>query len=128
MASTFGMTIRRPVVAAGIITAAVVIGFVAFQLWSRGPHGGLTQADAIRVAQAHVDQGSTSIRSAELRQDFHTGFDLSPHPWTWVITFNGQWHLLCQGSGDTCDSTTEWVAVDYYTGDWIASQFSYPAP
>ena len=122
------MTLRRRAVAAGIIIAAVVLGFVAFQLWPRGPHGGVTQSDAIRVAQAHVGQGSTSIRSAELRQDFHTGFDLAPHPWTWVVTFNGQWHLLCEGTGSACDSTTEWVAVDYYTGEWIASQFSYPAP
>ena len=118
----------RRTVAAGIIVVAVLLGFVGFQLWPRGPHGGVTQSNAINVARAHVDPGSTSIRSAELRQDFHTGFDLPPHPWSWVVTFNGRWHLLCEGTSRACDSTTEWVAVDYYTGEWIASQFSYPAP
>jgi hypothetical protein len=128
------MTLRRRAAAAGIIIAAVVLAVFAFQFWSvhlrdeSRPHGGLTRSDAVKVAQAHVDQGSTGIRSAELQQGFHTGFDIPVHPWTWVVTFNGQWHLLCQGPSPACDSTTEWVAVDYYTGEWIASQFSYPAP
>ena len=123
------MNRRRHVVAAAIIIIAVAgLAFLTFQLWPRGPQGGLAQTDAIKIAQAHVDQGSTGVRSAELRHDFRTGFALPVHPWTWVVTFNGQWHLLCQGTDNACDPTTEWVAVDYYTGEWIASQFAYPAP
>ena len=123
------MTRRRHVVAAAIIIIAVAgLAFLTFQLWPRGPHGGLAETDAIKIAQAHVDQGSTGVRSAELRHDFRTGFALPVHPWTWVVTFNGQWHLLCQGTDNACDPTTEWVAVDYHTGEWIASQFAYPAP
>jgi hypothetical protein len=61
--------------------------------------------------------------SAEITRDFKT------HHWAWVVTFNGQWHLLCSGhvTDGSCDPTTEWVAIDFYTGQWIASQFSYPA-
>jgi len=46
-----------------------------------------------------------------------------------LATFNGQWHLLCSGhvTDGSCDPTSQWVASDYYTGQWIASQFAYPA-
>jgi hypothetical protein len=88
------------------------------------PRGGLTRAQAIQAAWEHVDAGAVSVASSEIRQDFNTGFDLPVHRWAWVVTFNGHWQLLCQGP---CDRTTEWVAIDYSTGSWIASQYSYPA-
>ncbi|HET9050970.1 MAG TPA: hypothetical protein VFO60_04660 [Candidatus Dormibacteraeota bacterium] len=68
--------------------------------------------------------------SAEVRHDFASaplGHVVPAHPWTWVVTFRGRWELLCETSPDGCVVTSEWVAVDYYTGAWIASQYAYPA-
>lgn len=87
------------------------------------PRGGLTRTQAIQAAWAHADTGAIGVESSEVRQDFNTGFDLPVHRWVWVVTFYGHWELLCQGP---CDRTTEWVAIDYSTGEWIASQYSYP--
>jgi hypothetical protein len=116
------------------ISAVVVLlalGSLALLLWgtTQGgpPRGGLTRAQAIQAAWTHVDKGAVAVSSAEVRRDFNTGFDLPIHRWAWVVTFSGQWHLLCQGGPEGCDPTTEWVAIDYYTGDWIASQHSYPS-
>jgi len=69
------------------------------------------------------------MRSAEIKRDFHAGFDPPKHDWAWVVTLNGQWHLLCSGhvTDESCDPTSQWVAIDYYTGLWLAAQFSYPA-
>ena len=106
------------------VLALVLIAVLGLRL-TRNPGHGLSQVDAVRIARAHANAGVTGLRSAEIRHDFNTGFGLHVHPWTWLVTFNGQWHLLCSGG---CDPTTEWVAIDYYTGDWIASQYSYPAP
>jgi len=87
------------------------------------PPGGLSRSQATQAAWTHVDAGATAVASSELRKDFNTGFDLPVHRWTWVVTFYGHWELLCQGP---CDRTTEWVAIDYSTGQWIASEYSYP--
>ena len=70
-----------------------------------------------------MDPGALGVTSAEVREDFNTGFDLPVHHWAWIVTFNGTWQLLCSGA---CDRTTEWVAIDYGSGVWIASQYSYP--
>jgi hypothetical protein len=93
------------------------------------PGRGISQADAIHLAWDHTGQGAISVRSAEIRRNFQTGFNLPTHHWTWLVTFNGQWHLLCSGhvTDGSCDPTSQWVAIDYYGGQWIASQFSYPA-
>lgn len=106
------------------LTIVLVLALLAIRLWPTSPHVGLSQAAAIQIAWAHVDQGATGVSSAEVRHDFHTGFDIPIHDQTWVVTFAGQWHLLCAGG---CDPTTEWVAIDYDTGEWIASQYSYPS-
>jgi len=87
------------------------------------PRGGLTRTQAIQAAWEHVDPGALGVTSAEVREDFNTGFDLPVHHWAWILTFNGTWQLLCSGA---CDRTTEWVAIDYGSGVWIASQYSYP--
>jgi hypothetical protein len=100
----------------------VALALLLVQVWPASPHGGLSQPAAIQIASAHVDPGATRVVSADVRRDFHTGFDIPTHELAWVITFSGQWHLLC---GPGCDPTTEWVAVDYFTGMWIASQYSY---
>jgi hypothetical protein len=99
------------------------LSFLALRLLPTRPHSGLSQAAAVQIAWTHVDAGATSVLAAEVRHDFHTGFDIPTHDQAWVVTFSGQWHLLCGGA---CDPTTEWVAIDYYTGEWIASQYSYP--
>ena len=99
-----------------------------FQLLDR-PGTGISRSEAIQAAWAHTEQAAITVRSAEITRDFQTGFDLPTHHWAWVVAFNGQWHLLCSGhvTDGSCDPTSEWVAIDYYTGKWIASQYSYPA-
>jgi hypothetical protein len=106
------------------LLVVVALGLLVFKAWPTSPHGGLSQPAAIQIAWAHVDPGATRVVSADVRRSFHTGFNIPAHEQAWVITFTGQWHLLCNGG---CDPTTEWVAVDYYTGEWIASQYSYRA-
>ena len=92
------------------------------------PGKGISSSDAIQLAWEHSGPGAVSVRSADIKRNFRTGFDLPTHPWAWVVTFNGQWHLLCSGhvTDGSCDPTSQWVAIDYHTGQWIASQFSYP--
>ena len=111
----------RLLLVAGLIVL-LSLGFLAAKFWP-SPTGGLSEAAAIQMARDHVDPGATGVVSAEVRHNFHTGFDIPMHDQAWVVTFSGQWHLLCDGG---CDPTTEWVAIDYYTGKWIASQYSYP--
>jgi len=113
-----------------VISSVVVIlsiASLAILFWGMTqagpPRGGLTRTQAIQAAWEHVDPGALAVASAEVRKDFNPGFDLPVHPWAWVVTFNGHWQLLCSGA---CDRTTEWVAIDYGTGVWIASQYSYP--
>ncbi|TMC42924.1 MAG: hypothetical protein E6J25_06845 [Chloroflexi bacterium] len=110
----------------GVIVIILVVASLAILLWPRPPHGGLSRTDAIRVAWEHVQAGAVGVSGSEVRHNFDSGFGLPVHSWAWVITFNGQWHLLCQGHGGGCDPTSEWVAIDYYSGDWIASQHAYP--
>jgi hypothetical protein len=113
----------------GIAAAVVLVAIasVAILAWGTAqwspPSGGLSQGQAIQLAWANAGSGAVGIVSAEAHKDFKTGFDLPVHRWAWVVTFYGHWELLCHGS---CDRTTEWVAVDYSTGEWIASQHSYP--
>lgn len=116
------MTARRLFVLVGLVIL-LCIGFLAIRIWTITPNG-LSRAAAIQIAWTHVDSGATAVLSAEVRSNYQTGFDIPVHPRAWVVTFSGQWHLMCQG---TCDPTTEWVAIDYYTGEWIASEYSYPA-
>jgi hypothetical protein len=107
-----------------LISLVIVLGLglLATRFSPISLHAGLPEATAIQIAWTHVDQGATRVFSAEVRRRFHTGFDIPVHDQAWVVTFTGEWHLLCDGS---CDPTTEWVAIDYYTGVWIASQYSY---
>jgi hypothetical protein len=106
------------------LTIVLGMALLATRLWLASPHVGLSQAAAIQIAWTHVDQGATGVSSAEVRHNFRTGFDIPIHDQAWVVTFAGQWHLLCAAA---CDPTTEWVAIDYKTGEWIASQYSYPS-
>jgi hypothetical protein len=93
------------------------------------PHGGLAAAAAVREARSHADPGAHSVASAVVRHDvIDQSFPGPPiHRWVWLVTFSGQWYLLCSGTSDGCNPTTEWVAVDYYTGTWVRSEYSYPA-
>lgn len=111
-------------IAAGLIVV-LGIGLATFKLWPTGPHGGLTQADAVRIARTHAGPQATTVISAEIRHDFDTGFNLPVHQWSWVVTFSGKWELACVGA---CSRNSEWVAIDYYTGQWIASEYAYQAP
>jgi hypothetical protein len=111
-----------------VLTVVTVV--TALGLQSRdSPGNGISRTDAIQLASAHTDSGAVTVRSAEIKRNFRTGFDLPTHQWAWVVTFNGHWQLICSGhvTDGSCDPTSEWVAIDYYTGQWIASQFSYPA-
>lgn len=107
----------------GVLAIAALATLIWGRTWDGPPRGGLTRTQAIQAAWNHVDSGAIGVASSEVRQDFNTGFDLPVHHWAWVVTFYGHWSLLCGGG---CDRTTEWVAIDYGTGVWIASQYSYP--
>jgi len=124
-------TARRRTVLLVLCGLVVVVALAALAIGverANDPGKGIPRADAIQRAWQHMDPGGVAVASAELRHDFQTGFDLPTHSWAWVVTFTGQWRLLCSGHDPSgaCDPTTEWVAIDYYTGDWIASQYSYP--
>jgi hypothetical protein len=108
-----------------LIVIVLALASLALVLLPRPPRGGLSRSAAIQAAWKHVDAGAVSVSGAEIRHDFNTGFDLPVHSWAWVVTFSGQWHLLCQGGPEGCDPTSEWVAIDYSSGAWIASQHSY---
>ncbi len=123
---------RRVLLVLGGLALGVTVVTLAMALTNRPPDipgSGISRSDAVQKAWEHTGSGGVSVRSAEIKRDFHTGFDLPQHHWAWVVTFNGQWHLLCSGhvTDESCDPTSQWVAIDYYTGQWIASQFSYPA-
>ena len=108
-----------------VVTAVTALGVQS----PDSPGKGISRSDAVQMASQHSGQGAVTVRSAEIKRNFVTGFDLPTHHWAWVVTFDGQWHLLCSGhvTDGSCDPTSEWVALDYYTGQWIASQHSYPA-
>ncbi len=104
--------------------ALLAIGLAILRLWPTVPNDGLARADAIRIARTHAGPQATTVISAEIRKDFNTGFNLTVHHWSWVVTFSGNWELICTGA---CTRTSEWVAIDYYTGQWIASEYAYPS-
>ena len=111
-----------------IVTVVTVVTALGLRSMDN-PGKGISGSDAVQRAWDHAGQGAVTVRSAEIKRNFVTGFDLPTHHWAWIVTFNGQWHLLCSGhvTDGSCDPTSEWVAIDYYTGEWIASQHSYPA-
>ena len=106
---------------------AVTVGLIQL---NATPHGGLDRSAAIQLARQHLTRGggdpaTEPVISADLRKNFDTGFGLPEHLWSWVVTFQGNWAIACSGD---CVDRSEWVAIDYYSGDWIASQHSYLAP
>jgi len=99
-------------------------------LASRGDVLAVDHEDFLEVTDPHTVRRGIDIlaRSADdatfaPQLSIQTGFDIPIHDQAWVVTFSGQWHLLCEGG---CDPTTEGVAIDYSTGEWIASQYSFP--
>jgi hypothetical protein len=108
-----------------VVTAVTALGLQSLE----SPGKGISRSDAVHLAWTHSGQGAVTVRSVEIQRNFQTGFDLPTHHWAWVVTFNGHWQLICSGhvTDGSCDPTSQWVAIDYYTGQWIASQFSYPA-
>jgi hypothetical protein len=112
----------------GLALVVTVVAALGLQSLDR-PGRGISRSDAVKLAWEHSGQGAVTVHSAEIKRNFQTGFDLPTHRWAWVVILNGQWHLLCSGhvTDRSCDPTSQWVAIDYYTGQWIASQFSYPA-
>jgi hypothetical protein len=120
---------RKPLLLflAGVAVVVAVAATLALQSLD-SPGSGISRSAAIQRASEHAGHGAVSVRSAEIQRNFQTGFDLPIHHWAWVVTFNGQWQLICSGhvTDGSCDPTSQWVAIDYYTGQWIASQFSYP--
>jgi hypothetical protein len=109
---------------AALFVAAVILAITS------SPGKGMSREDAVQRAWHHTSPGAVAVVSAEVREDFNTGSEAIPiHHWSWVVVFRGSWDLLCiAGPTSSCHRTTEWVAIDYYTGDWIASEFSYQAP
>jgi hypothetical protein len=118
---------RRSLLATVLLAPSVVAVLVA--TGSAGPGApGVTRDAAIRVARNLSDAGATSLVSAVVQHDVVVtwgGNDI--HQWVWLVTFRGQWHLMCGAISDTCDPTTEWVAIDYSTGAWVRSEFTSPA-
>src|SRR5207249_8497736 len=78
----------------GLAVVVAVVTALALQSPNR-PGNGISAADAIQRAWEHSGPGAVTVRSAEIKRDFVTGFELPTHHWAWVVTFNGQWHLLC---------------------------------
>jgi hypothetical protein len=121
---------RKPLLLflAGLAVVVAVAATLALQSLD-SPGNGISRSAAIQLASEHSGPGAVSVRSAEIQRKFQTGYDLPIHHWAWVVIFNGQWHLLCSGhvTDGSCDPTSQWVAIDYTTGQWIASQYSYPA-
>ena len=119
---------RRILILGSVVTvlALASLGILVWGMSQAGgpPRGGLTRTQATQAAWEHVDKGAIGVASVEVHKDFNTGFDLPVHHWAWIVTFYGHWELLCTGA---CDRTTEWVAIDYASGNWIASQYSYPS-
>jgi hypothetical protein len=112
----------------GLFAVALVVALLAVQSLDR-PGTGISRSDAVKLAWEHTGPGAVAVSSAEIRHNFKTGLDVRAPSWAWIVTFSGQWHLLCSGhtTDGSCDPTSQWVAIDYYTGTWIASEFSYPA-
>lgn len=123
-------TIRRALLTGVLVCPSLAAIIVAATTSSPGNPGvGIAQDAAIHIARGVADTGVVGLASAVVRHDvtsrYPGGRDI--HQWVWLVTFRGQWQLLCSGSSDSCNPTTEWVAVDYYTGAWLRSEFSYPA-
>jgi hypothetical protein len=120
---------RRILLIAVLVCPGLAAVLVAITASSSDPHGGLAEAVAIRAARGHADPGALAVTSAVVRHDVPAAALGGPaiHHWVWLVTFHGQWHLLCGGTSDFCNPTTEWVAVDYYTGRWVRSEYAYPA-
>lgn len=104
------MTRAKWVLTSCSVLAVLVIGLAIVKLWPTVPRGGLSQADAIRIARTHAGPQVTRVISAEIRENFNTGFNLPAHRWSRVVTFSGRWELICTGA---CGRTSEWVAIDY---------------
>ena len=111
-----------------ILVVVLLVALLGAQSLER-PGFGISRPDAIKAAWEHVGPGAVAVNSAEIKHHFQTGLNVRAHSWAWVVIFSGQWHLLCSGhtTDGSCDPTSQWVAIDYYTGEWIASEFSYPA-
>src|ERR1700738_3585049 len=114
---------RRLILISAVTGVLAIAAIVVVVLLSQSPGRGLSQDNAVRIARTHVSAAATSVLSTEVRPNFATGFGLPVHKWTWLVTFTGHWEIACSGN---CVSSSEWVAIDYYTGAWIASQFEYP--
>src|SRR5437899_11328605 len=97
-------TKRLVLLASAVITLA--LASLAFLLWTSPPHGGLTRAQAVQTAWTHVNDGATGVTSAEIRRNFDTRLGVPIHDWSWVVTFCGQWHLLCDGEPSVCATTS----------------------
>jgi hypothetical protein len=120
---------KRRLLGLGVLAVVVAVAAALGNQPLDTPGSGISRSEAVQLASEHTDSSAVTVRSAEIKRDFQTGFDLPRHHWAWVVTFNGHWQLLCSGhvTDGSCDPTSQWVAIDYYTGQWIASQFSYPA-
>jgi hypothetical protein len=126
--SRFSKKRMLPLLGGLVMVVTIAVGLALGVQPPDKPGSGSSQSDAVQLAWQHAGTGAVTVRSAEIKHDFHTGFDMPTHHWAWVVTFNGQWQLLCSGhvTDMSCDPTSQWVAIDYYTGQWIASQFAYP--
>jgi hypothetical protein len=122
--------VRRAFLAAVLVALSVAaIAVATTDTWPGFPHGGVARDAAIRLAQNHTDPGAVGMVSAVVQHDVTIPMSggSTLHQWVWLVTFRGQWQLMCSGSSDACNPTTEWVATDYYTGAWVRSEYSYPA-
>src|SRR6266566_729139 len=80
----------------GLFVVVLVVALLGVQSLER-PGTGISQSDAVEVAWDHTGSGAVAVNSAEIRHNFQSGFNLRAHAWAWVVTFSGQWHLLCSG-------------------------------
>lgn len=81
---------------ASLVAVVLVVALIGRQSPER-PGKGISRSDAITLAWQREGSDAVAVSSAEIRHDFNPGFNLPTHRWAWVVTFSGQWHLLCSG-------------------------------
>lgn len=115
---------RTAILAGALAVALVAPAALGYSIANPSPPaGGLDRAAAIRAANSHAGPEAVAVISAEVRHNFKTGLPVPAAPGVWLVTYQGHWSLICT---ENCTRTSEWVAVDYLTGRWVASEFSHP--
>lgn len=100
------------------------------------PSGGISQTTAIALARGNAGmmvQGFVSAVAgpfSELNEGIGPGADMAPTRLVWAVTLSG-YAQPCPPNGATCEPPrvgTVTYYFDYFTGAFLASSGSFPAP